>query len=125
MATVKKNFKEQIMEKKAMLALVESLMETLNSKEEYYLMEYVETGKEHQRKDWNGNLLWKDANGERTTEETDTPYMEKEYEYVMKETLDDEDKAYQSAIETIRDTLASLDYSTTDTHTPVGGVYEH
>lgn len=108
MATVKKNFKEQIMEKKAMLALVESLMETLNSKEEYYLMEYVETGKEHQRKDWNGNLLWKDANGERTTEETDTPYMEKEYEYVMKETLDDEDKAYQSAIETIRDTLASL-----------------
>lgn len=108
MATVKKNFKEQLMEKKAMLALVESLMETLNSKEEYYLMEYVETGKEHQRKDWSGNLLWKDENGERTTEETDTPYMEKEYEYVMKKSLDDEDKAYQSAIETIRETLASL-----------------
>lgn len=108
MTKANRNFEEIVREKKAMLSLVESLLESLNSKEEYYLKEYVDTGKEHQRKDWNGNLLWKDANGNRTTEDTGIPYMEKEYKYVMKQHLDDEDKAYQSAIEHLRDTLASL-----------------
>lgn len=109
MAKTTKNFEDVIREKKAKLEIIEALMKLLNDKEEYYLKEYVETGKEHQRKDWSsGKLLWLDENGERTTEETGKPYMEKEYDYVFKTELDEEDKAYQKVIDELRDTLASL-----------------
>ena len=104
-----KNFNEVVLEKKVTLDILEELMEKLNNLEEYKLTRTEETGEE-QGKDWDGNLLWLDENGKRTTEETDVPYMRKTYRNIRltEDEMDEREKAYSRAIETIRDTLASL-----------------
>ena len=104
-----KNFNEVVLEKKATLDILEELMSKLNDLEEYKLTRNEETGEE-QGKDWEGHLLWLDENGKRTTEETGTPYMRTTYKTVRltADEMDEREKAYASALETIRDTLATL-----------------
>lgn len=102
-----KNFDMVVREKKAMLEVIESLMADLASKERISLCDMVKTG-EHQGKSWNGELYYISEDGKRTTEVTDKPYMVDDYEYVLKKSMDADDKALSNAINTIRETLASL-----------------
>ena len=104
-----KNFNEVVLEKKATLDILEELMSKLNDLEEYKLTRTEEIGEE-QGKDWDGNLLWLDENNKRTTEDTGKPYMRTLYKTVKlkDDEMDEKEKAYAGALETIRDTLASL-----------------
>lgn len=104
-----KNFNEVVLEKKATLDILEELMGKLNDLEEYKLTRNEEVGEE-QGKDWDGNLYWLTEDGKRTTENTGTPYMRTKYKTVRipVEEMDEREKAYAAALESIRDTLASL-----------------
>ena len=102
-----KDFKTIIMEKKATLDILDTLMSSLSYEEERVLFEYDKVGEE-QRTDDDGNLLYIDKDGNKTTEVTDTPAMRNVYGDVKKEKLDERDTAKLSAINKIRDTLASL-----------------
>ena len=104
-----KDFVQVVAEKKATLEVLEELMERLNSEENYVWIDYRCTG-EVQREDSDGNLLYIDENGNRTTEVTSTPCMKSRYEDVKKTDgeLTDRDRAKLAAIEKIRETLAAL-----------------
>lgn len=102
-----KDFETIVLEKKATLDILERLMKELSSIEEYRLLEYVEDGEE-QKKDWDGNLLYRDGEGNSTTEDTGNPIMKTKYKQVRKTDLDKEDEAYISSLELVRETLANL-----------------
>lgn len=109
MAT-KKNIKELIVEKKATLEILEELMKELTRLEEYRFTTSIEDGEE-QAKDWKtGELVWIDKDGKRTTENTGTPAMRTIWKDVPKAVVDytDEDNAFKSALETIRNALCDL-----------------
>ena len=102
-----KNYKELITEKKAMMEVIDKVMDELESYEHYYLCEPVKTA-EYQAKDYNGNLLYRDADGKRTTEVTDTPIMGYDLEYRLPENMDDFTKARVDALEKVRECLSEL-----------------
>lgn len=105
-----KDFSTLIMEKKETLDIIEDLLAILASKEEDCGKEWAKVGTK-QKKKWNGDedqLVWMDGEGNQTLENTGKPYMVDDYDYVAKAVLSDRDKARLSAIEKIRETLASL-----------------
>lgn len=104
-----KDFTQIVAEKKATLEVLEALMEKLTYEEEYVLFEYKKVGEEPWLDDF-GNQMYYDEDGKRTSTITDTPAMRGKYENVRKsdDEMTDRDKAKLSAIEKIRETLASL-----------------
>lgn len=102
-----KNYKELITEKKAMMEVIDKVMDELESYERYYLCESVKTA-EYQAKDYDGNLLYRDANGKRTTEVTDTPIMDYDLEYKLPDDMDDFTRARVDALEKVRECLSEL-----------------
>lgn len=102
-----KNYKELITEKKAMMEVIDKVMDELESYERYCLCESIKT-KEYQAKDFEGNLLYRDANGKRTTEVTDTPIMDYDVEYKLPDDMDDYTKARVDALEKVRECLTEL-----------------
>ena len=102
-----KNYKDIIIEKKAMIELVDRCLSELDSFEKYSLCDMVKTG-EHQMKDWGGNLLYKDEDGNRTTEVTGVPLMETDYDYRLPANMDEDMKAKYNALNKLRDILADL-----------------
>ena len=106
-----KDFSTLIMEKKEALDIIEDLLATLATKEEDCGKEWAKVGTV-QKKKWTDEggyqSVWMDDEGKQTLENTGKPYMIDDYDYVAKAVLDDRDKARLSAIEKIRETLASL-----------------
>lgn len=102
-----KNYKDIITEKKAMIELVDRCLSELDNFEKYTLCDMVKIG-EHHMKDWDGNLLYKDEDGKRTTEVTDTPMMETDYDYRLPADMDEETQAKYNAMNKLRDILADL-----------------
>ena len=102
-----KNYKDIITEKKAMVELVERCLSELDSFEKYTLCDMVKIG-EHHATDWHGNLLYKNEDGERTTEVTDAPIMETDYDYRLPAEMDESMQAKYNALNKLRDILADL-----------------
>lgn len=89
--------------KKAEVEILTKLNERLADLEKDNLMSYEAVGKEtEQATDWRtGELLWED-------EEKTIPKYRDHYDYVEKTSLNDEEAAYQAAINTIRQALEKL-----------------
>lgn len=102
-----KNYKDIITEKKAMIELVDRCLSELDTFEKYTLCDMIKTG-EHHATDWHGNLLYKTPDGERTTEVTDIPMMETDYDYRLPAKMDDDTQAKYNALNKLRDILADL-----------------
>ena len=90
-----------------MIELVDKCLSELDSFEKYSLCDMVKIG-EHQMKDWEGNLLYKDGDGKRTTEVTDVPLMETDYDYRLPADMNDDTQAKYNALNKLRDILADL-----------------
>ena len=105
----KMNYEELFATKKALMEVVENSLRDLDYRENALLSTYVADGEE-QRKDADGNLLYLDDEGNRTTEETDKPCMRTVYKDRMREVdeLSTEEKAKYDAIQKIRDLLVGL-----------------
>lgn len=113
--TEKKDFNAMVMEKKALLDVLEDLMERINDLEREARLEWRSTGKQEQAMRWNNELqkdclVWKDADGKRTFDESITgePYMFDVYDNLPKLDYSDRDLARLNAIELVRNTLADL-----------------
>lgn len=102
-----KNYKDLIKAKKAMMEVIDKVMDELENYERYYLCESIKTN-EYQAKDFDGNLLYRDVNGKRTTEVTETPIMDYDIEYRLPEMMDDYTKARVDALEKVRECLSEL-----------------
>lgn len=92
-----------VMVKREMLDLLETLYKELDDAERPIGKSYECVGKEEeQAKDWRtGELLWED-------EEQTIPKYRDKWDWVEKSELDDNDKAKKEAIETIRKALDKL-----------------
>ena len=103
------NFKATIEEKKAMLDMLQYVIEDIEYRENGILDQFVENGEE-QRTDKDGNLLYLDENGEKTTEVTDKPYMRTLYETVRRDPseLDDYDLPKYQALMKIKNAVLAL-----------------
>lgn len=113
--TEKKDFNTMVMEKKALLDVLEDLMERINYLDQEARLEWRSTGKQEQATRWNNelqrdSLVWKDADGKRTFDESITgePYMVDVYDNLPKLDYSDRDRARLHAIELVRNTLADL-----------------
>lgn len=104
-----KNYKELFAEKKALMDVIEDVLSDIEYRETSILRTYKEVGEE-QRIDKDGNKLYLDENGERTTEVTDTPCMKTVYDEVMQDvdSLDERDKAKYDAIQKIKEAILAL-----------------
>ncbi len=105
--TLERNYKNIIAEKKAMMEVIERLLDELESIERYQICEQIKVG-EHQDTDWHGNLMYLDEDGKRTEEVTDIPYMVSDYEYRIPDSIDETTSAKYKAVCTLRDTLAKM-----------------
>lgn len=103
------NFKATIEEKKAMLDMLQYVIEDIEYRENGILTTYKEVGEE-QRKDSDGNLLYLDENNERTTEVTDKPCMKTNYETVKRDPseLDEYDLPKYQALMKIKNAVLAL-----------------
>ena len=103
------NFKATIEEKKAMLDMLQNVIEDIEYRENAILDHFVENGEE-QRKDSDGNLLYLDENDKKTTEVTDKPYMRTIYETVRRDPveLDEYDMLRYQAIMKIKNAVLAL-----------------
>ena len=103
------NFKATIEEKKAMLDMLQYVIEDIEYRENGILDHFVENGEE-QRTDKDGNLLYLDENGEKTTEVTDKPYMRTLYETVRRDPseLDEYDMPKYQALMKIKNAVLAL-----------------
>lgn len=104
-----KNYKEIFAEKKAMMDVIEDVLTDIEYRETSILRTYKEVGEE-QRTDKDGNKLYLDEYGERTTEVTDQPCMKSVYDEVMQDVseLDERDKAKYDAIQKIKEAILAL-----------------
>lgn len=108
-----KDFTTVVMEKKAMLEVLEALMEKLSSIEEDINKDWQPTGEKEQATSWDANikesrLVWLDEDGKRTFEDTGRPCMKDCYDYLPKKNFTEQENAKLAAIEKVRDTLAAL-----------------
>ena len=103
------NYKEVFAKKKAMMDVLEDVLTDVEYRETSILRDYKEVGEE-QRKDNDGNLLYLDPDGNRTTEVTDTPCMRPVYDDVMRDPseLDERDKVRYDAIQKIKEAILAL-----------------
>jgi hypothetical protein len=103
------NFKATIEEKKAMLDMLQYVIEDIEYRENGILDHFVENGEE-QRTDKDGNPLYLDENGEKTTEVTDKPYMRTLYETVRRDPseLDEYDLPKYQALMKIKNAVLAL-----------------
>lgn len=103
------NFKATIEEKKAMLDMLQYVIEDIEYRENGILQTYKEVGEE-QRKDSDGNLLYLDENNERTTEVTDKPCMKTKYETIKRDPseLDEYDMPKYQALMKIKNAVLAL-----------------
>lgn len=109
MKNTKISVTETIAQKKAMLEMLENVIQDIEYRENAILTDYKAVGEE-QRKDNDGNLLYLDENGERTTEVTDKPAMRTIYEDVKRDPseLGEYDKPRYEAIMKIKDAVLAL-----------------
>ena len=107
-----KDFRSMVMEKKETLDILETLMESLGNMEEdaHRTWGKVGTCQKTRWSDDQGRSLpvYIDEDGKETFIVTDIPKIVDDYDYIEKSELDDRDKARINAINTIRETLASL-----------------
>ena len=103
------NATETIEQKKAMLEMLESILKDIEYRENGILLQYKAVGEE-QRTDENGNLLYLDENGKKTTDVTNTPAMRTVYEDVKRDPseLDKYDKLNYEAIQKIKEAVTAL-----------------
>ena len=103
------NFKATIEEKKAMLDMLQYVIEDIEYRENGILDHFVENGEE-QRKDSDGNLLYLDENGDKTTEVTDKPYMRTTYETIRRDPseLDEYELPKYQALMKIKNAVLAL-----------------
>ena len=89
--------------KKEVISFIEVIFDVLDQKEENVRKDFLPVrDSDEQDTNWKtGELLWED-------EEKTIPKMKKEYDYVEKPELTDEDKAKLEAIEVIRIALEKL-----------------
>lgn len=89
--------------KKAEVDILTKLNEKLADLEKDNLMTYTVVGKEtEQATDWRtGELLWED-------EEMTIPKYRDHYDYVEKSVLTDDEKAFQAAVNTVRQALEKM-----------------
>jgi hypothetical protein len=103
------NYKELFNAKKAVMDVLEDILTDIDRQQNYLLSDWKAVGEE-QRKDDDGNLLYVDEDGNRTTEVTDKPYMKTLYEDVTitYDELSDYSKAKYDAYEKIKSELMKL-----------------
>ena len=110
MANAKKmTIEETIRTKKALMDVLEDVLEDINYREKSLLRDYVADGEE-QRTDSEGHPLYLDEYGERTTEVTEQPVMKTIYKDIQRkpEDLEDRDKAKYEAIQIIKEKILEL-----------------
>lgn len=100
---------ETIAQKKAMLEMLEYVLQDIEYRENSILIQYKANG-ETQRTDENGNLLYLDENDNKTTEVTDKPAMRTIYEDVKSDPseLGDYDKPRYEALLKIKEAVIAL-----------------
>ena len=108
-----KDFTMVVLEKKAVLEVLEELMEKLGSMEAATKEEYRATGELYQLTRWDDATekrrpVYVDSDDKDTFEVTDNPRMTEKYDYLPKLEFTDRDNAKLAAIDKIRETLASL-----------------
>lgn len=103
------NYKELFAQKKALMDAIEDVLSDIEYRETSILRTYTEDGEE-QKTDKDGNKLYLDEYGERTTEVTDQPCMKTTYKEVMQDPseLDERDKAKYEAIQKIKEAILAL-----------------
>lgn len=103
------NYKEIFAQKKALMEALEETLTDIEYREKSILRIYKEVGEE-QKTDKDGNKLYLDEYGERTTEVTDQPCMKAVYDEVMLDVseLDERDKARYDAIQKIKEAILAL-----------------
>ena len=103
------NYKEIFAQKKALMDAIEDILGDIEYRESSILIDYVEDGEE-QRTDKDGNLLYLDENGERTTEVTEHSCMKTLYKEVQIDPsqLDERDRARYEAIQKIKEAILAL-----------------
>lgn len=103
------NYKELFAQKKALMEVLEDVLTDIEYRETSILRTYKEVGEE-QRTDKDGNKLYLDEYGERTTEVTEQPCMKPVYDEVMQDPaeLDERDKAKYDALMKIKDAVLAL-----------------
>ena len=103
------NYSALFAQKRELMDILDDIMRDLDYKEESTLRTYDEDGEE-QSTDRDGNLLYRDENGDRTTEVTGEPIMKTKYKERMLtyNELSDRDKAKYDAIQTIKEALLKL-----------------
>lgn len=109
MKNTKISVSETIAQKKAMLEMLENVITDIEYRENSILTNYEPVGEE-QRKDNDGNLLYLDENGEKTTDVTDKPAMRTIYKDVKRDPseLDDYDRPRYEAIMKIKEAVMAL-----------------
>lgn len=109
MKNTTKSYKDIFAEKKAMMDVLEDVLADIEYRETALLRDYKEVGEE-QRKDNDGNLLYLDSDGNRTTDVTDTPCMRTVYDDVQRDPseLDERDRAKYDAIQKVKDAVLAL-----------------
>ena len=109
MKNTKISVSETIAQKKAMLEMLENVIQDIEYRENAILTDYKAVGEE-QRKDSDGNLLYLDEDGNKTTEVTDKPSMRTIYEDVKRDPseLGEYDKPRYEALMKIKDAVLAL-----------------
>lgn len=109
MKNTKITVSETIAQKKAMLEMLENVITDIEYRENSILTQFEADGEE-QRKDSDGNLLYLDEDGNKTTEVTDKPAMRTVYKNVKRDPseLDEYDKPRYEAIVKIKEAVMAL-----------------
>ena len=103
------DYKELFNAKKALMDVLEDILSDIDRQQGYLTTDYQAVGVE-QSKDSDGNLLYQDEDGKRTTEVTDEPIMKTIYKdiTVSYEEMSDYSKAKFDAYEKIKTELLKL-----------------
>lgn len=103
------NYKELFNQKKAVMDVLEDILTDIDRQQSYLTTDYRAVGEE-QSTDKDGNLLYRDSDGNRTTEVTDEPIMKIRYEdiTITYEVMSDYSKAKYDAYEKIKSELMKL-----------------
>lgn len=107
------DFAQVVMVKKEMLDILTECMDVLDRLDKEARLEWRATGEKEQATRWNKEQecsmpVYYDDNGERTFEVTDKPVMVDCYDNLPKLEYSKQDEARLSAIQQVRETLASL-----------------
>ena len=110
MKNTKTTIEQQIENKMAVLDVLKDVLGDIEYRESGLLREFKYTGRDEQRTDRDGNLLYIDDEGNKTTEVTDKPYMKEIWDNFERpvEDLEGRDLAKYNALQEIKANLLKM-----------------